>query len=152
MIEACFTPSTLHVDAGTTVTFVNRDPFEHNVSGNGWGRFESMAQGDRVSARFDDDGIFAYACSIHPGMTGSVVVGDGDGSGNGAVVVASDDDPGEAAIVPATTTTTEARGGGWLAAAVALAIGLVLGFVIATLRRRSGEPTAAAAGRVSSAT
>ena len=149
MIDACFTPSTLRVDPGTTVTFVNRDGFEHNVSGNGWGRYESMGPGERVSSRFDEEGIYAYACSIHPGMTGSVVVGDGDGNGNGAVVVASDDRPGKAAIA---STSTASEGGGWMGAAVGLAIGVVLGLAIASLRRRSGDAVAPTDGRVPSAT
>ena len=148
MIGACFTPSTLRVQPGTTVTFVNRDAFEHNVSGNGWGRYESIGQGDRVSAVFDEEGIFAYACSIHPGMTGSVVVGDGDGTGNGAAVVASDDDPGDAAVAGTSATSD---GPGWIAAAaLALAAGVLLGFAIGRLRQRSDAPAASAP--VSSAT
>ncbi len=149
MVDLCFTPSTLRVDPGTTVTFVNRDPLEHTVVGNGWGGFESMAQGDRTSMRFDEEGIYAYACSIHPGMTGSVVVGDGDGPGSGAVVATTDDGPGEAAIGAASAAS---GGEGWIGVAAALAFGVLLGFMIATLRRRSGDATAATTERVSQPT
>ncbi len=39
---ACFTPTTLFVDPGQTIAFVNRDPIAHNVSGSGWGHYEDM--------------------------------------------------------------------------------------------------------------
>ena len=34
--DACFTPSIISIPVGDSVTFVNEDPFAHNVSGAGW--------------------------------------------------------------------------------------------------------------------
>jgi len=37
IVDACFTPTILHVRPGQTVTWVNADPFVHNITANGWG-------------------------------------------------------------------------------------------------------------------
>lgn len=75
--DACFTPTNLHVQPGDRVTWVNQDDFSHVVAGTGgtWGRFEEMGQGDRVTFRFDQAGVYAYTCYLHPGMNGAVIVG-----------------------------------------------------------------------------
>jgi Copper binding proteins, plastocyanin/azurin family len=67
------------VPVGTTVSFVNTSPFSHLVSGaNGaWGSREVEVQpGSTISYRFDEPGIYPYACSLHPGMAGAIVGGD----------------------------------------------------------------------------
>lgn len=72
----CMSPTVLRTDVGSTVTFVNRDALEHNLSSN-----EFFAQlpkmGDTYRHHFDRTGTFAYACTLHLGMVGTVVVGDG---------------------------------------------------------------------------
>ena len=93
MRDACFTPTTLRVDPGDTVTFVNRDSFVHMVGANGWGHFDDLHQGDAFTATFDQPGTYAYACVYHPGMTGAVVVGDGTGAGNGQEVTVASSQP-----------------------------------------------------------
>ncbi len=67
---ACFSATTSFVEPGETVTFVNRDPYFHNVSGSGWGHYEDMAEGDTYSTSFTDQGVFAFACTLHPGYDG----------------------------------------------------------------------------------
>jgi plastocyanin len=74
--KACFTPSNLHVQPGQRVTWVNNDTITHVVAGSSWGHFDEMSQGDRVSFRFDDAGVYPYTCYLHPGMNGAVIVGD----------------------------------------------------------------------------
>ena len=69
--------------AGRAVTFVNRDPITHNVGGNLWGNLDDMNRGDAFTATFDAEGVYPFACSYHPGMTGAIVVGSGTGAGNG---------------------------------------------------------------------
>jgi len=87
LIDACFTPTTLRIEPGDSVTFVNEDSFVHNVTANLWGHFDDLEQGDSFTATFGEDGVYPYACTYHPGMTGAVVVGDGDGPGSGAAVI-----------------------------------------------------------------
>ena len=45
LVDACPTPTILTIDPGGTVTFVNEDPFAHNVIGSAWGHPEDLNQG-----------------------------------------------------------------------------------------------------------
>jgi plastocyanin len=129
---ACFLPSALHADTGETITFVNRDPVPHNVSGTGWGQYEDLAQGERFTTSFADPGIYPFACTLHPGMNGVVVVGQTDASGT------------TAAAQSITRTTSGPGGNAWV---VAGAIGLLLGSAVGAgamnARRRATAPPAA---------
>ena len=84
MAKMCFTPSVLSVDPGTEVTFVNRDPITHNVSATGWGSTRDLELGEGFTATFDEEGTYPYACMYHYGMTGAIVVGDGEGPASGS--------------------------------------------------------------------
>jgi plastocyanin len=68
-----YAPSDLRVTAGTEVTWTNRDPASHTATGDGFdtGRLATGAAG---SHRFDRPGTFTYLCTVHPAMTGRVVV------------------------------------------------------------------------------
>jgi plastocyanin len=129
LIDACFTPTTLFAEPGDTITFVNRDPFVHNVTGNTWGHFEDLNEGDRFTTSFVDEGVYPFACTYHPGMSGAIVIGDGDAGG--ATTTEPVTQPLAASPVPVRSDA------GWLTAgAVGLAIGAAAGAGIATLRRR----------------
>jgi len=72
-----FLPATLTVAAGTTVTWINRDDIPHTVVSSDDPRaFKSKAldTDDRFSFTFTKAGTYSYFCSIHPKMTGKVVV------------------------------------------------------------------------------
>ncbi len=146
MVGACFTPTTLRIDPGDTVTFVNTDPLTHNISATGWGNFDGMNQGDVFRATFSASGIYPYACMYHPGMTGAIVVGNGTGAGNGeTVTVASYEPPTpspEAAVAAADPPTPEtgSEALGWVAGgAIGLCIGLAAGLVARRRARGSVE-------------
>jgi len=70
-----FSPETLTVTPGTTVTWLNQESVTHTVSSLS-GAFESgsMSPGDSFSFTFNDKGIFEYRCSLHPTMRGTVTV------------------------------------------------------------------------------
>jgi len=70
-----FTPTTAAVPLGTTVTWTNRDDVPHNVV-NPEQKFKSpvLDTGETFSHTFDAAGTYKYYCSIHPRMTGQVVV------------------------------------------------------------------------------
>ena len=73
----CFDPAVVRIGEGEEVSWTNRDKVEHNVyAGPIWGS-RTMRLGDRVTVRFDRAGVFTYACIFHPGMVGTVIVGDG---------------------------------------------------------------------------
>jgi plastocyanin len=75
--KSCFTPTVTHVDPGQQVAFVNRDGLTHNVIGFGalWGDIKGIGGGETRLFTFTEAGIFPYACTLHPGMVGAVVVG-----------------------------------------------------------------------------
>jgi plastocyanin len=138
MTKACFRPAILRIDPGTEVTFVNRDPITHNVSSNGWGRFEDMNEGDAFRATFAEPGIYPFACTIHPGMVGAVVVGEDAAAGSGnsvAISAVSAPEPprtgGAAAVERAEAGNVEA----WLAGGI-LAGAIGAGGLILAVRRR----------------
>lgn len=79
-LEPCaFTPTVTNVAVGSLVTFKNGGDFSHLVTGadQAWGSREVEIQPNRsVAYRFDQAGVFPYACALHPGMSGVIVVGD----------------------------------------------------------------------------
>lgn len=70
-----FSPSSITVTAGTTITWTNKDAVTHNVTSNP-ALFSSggMVNGVTYSFTFTDTGTFSYSCTIHPSMKGTVVV------------------------------------------------------------------------------
>jgi plastocyanin len=70
-----FSPATLTVTAGTTVTWVNRDDIPHTaVSVDKVFKSKVMDTGDKFSYTFAKAGRYPYFCSLHPKMTGEIVV------------------------------------------------------------------------------
>lgn len=70
-----FTPATLSVKVGTTVTWTNRDEEPHTVSAqNGSFHSPGMGTGATYSFTFTRAGSVDYVCTIHPFMHGTVVV------------------------------------------------------------------------------
>jgi plastocyanin len=70
-----FSPVTLTVSAGSTVTWTNHGEEPHTVaSDSGLFRSGALDSNESFSYRFDKPGIYRYVCSIHPQMTGTVIV------------------------------------------------------------------------------
>jgi plastocyanin len=70
-----FTPATAAVPVGTTLTWTNHDDVPHNVVSPEQ-KFKSpvLDTDETFSHTFDVAGTYKYYCSIHPRMTGQVVV------------------------------------------------------------------------------
>jgi plastocyanin len=70
-----FTPPTLVVAPGTTVTWTNDDDSPHSVREKD-GKFKSAAldTDETFSQTFSTPGQYEYICSIHPRMVGKIVV------------------------------------------------------------------------------
>ena len=70
-----FSVATLEVAAGTTVTWTNHDDVPHTVvSTTKLFKSAPLDAGESFSYTFKDAGTFDYFCSLHPHMTGKVVV------------------------------------------------------------------------------
>jgi plastocyanin len=70
-----FGPTTLTVAAGTTVTWTNQDDIPHTVvSTDKVFKSKVLDTDEKFSYTFAKAGTYPYFCSIHPKMTGTVVV------------------------------------------------------------------------------
>ena len=70
-----FGPAELTVAVGTTVTWTNRDDIPHTVvSTDKMFKSKVLDTDEKFSYTFTQAGSFPYFCSIHPKMTGKVVV------------------------------------------------------------------------------
>jgi plastocyanin len=70
-----FGPAALTISAGTTVTWINRDDIPHTVvSPDKVFKSKVLDTDEKFSFTFDKPGEYGYFCSVHPKMTGKVVV------------------------------------------------------------------------------
>jgi plastocyanin len=98
-----FDPADLTVSVGDTITWSNKDSAAHTATADG-GSFDTgaIASGSATSVTFATAGTFTYHCSIHPTMTGRVVVQAASGGGGGrATTPPTDTDPRPEPAVPA---------------------------------------------------
>jgi plastocyanin len=77
-----FTPASLKVKAGTTVTWTNKDDIPHGIasSDNAFKKSKALDTDDSYSFTFTTPGTYQYFCYIHPHMVGTIVVEAAAGS------------------------------------------------------------------------
>jgi plastocyanin len=70
-----FSPASLTVKVGTTVTWINQDEDAHTVDST-QGKFKSapLNKGDKFEFRFTAAGEYPFYCRFHPKMTGKIIV------------------------------------------------------------------------------
>ncbi|HUC55162.1 MAG TPA: cupredoxin family copper-binding protein [Candidatus Cybelea sp.] len=70
-----FGPAELRVPVGTAVTWTNRDDIPHTVvSTDGAFKSKVLDTDEKFTFTFSKAGTYPYFCSIHPKMTGKVIV------------------------------------------------------------------------------
>jgi plastocyanin len=72
-----FSPKSLSISKGTTVTFAFRDGgTTHNVTSVGSKKFKTISNRSSGSQKrtFTSAGTYRYECTLHPGMTGRITV------------------------------------------------------------------------------
>ena len=105
MAEIAFTPASVTVTPGSTVTWINNDSVPHIVSFGDGGPHgsDTIDPGGTFEATFEEAGSYAYVCTLHPEMVGVVEVADAD--------AAADADPNAASSgrtsVPAGAAPTD---------------------------------------------
>jgi plastocyanin len=75
--DLAFSPQNITVKKGTKVTWTNQDSTSHTVTetdGKNGPSSSTLSNGQSYSFTFNETGTFAYHCSIHNEMTGTVVV------------------------------------------------------------------------------
>jgi plastocyanin len=79
LLPCAFAPTITTVPVGAKITFVNGPDFTHLITGanQAWGsRDVELTPGKKASYEFDTAGVYPYACALHRGMSGVIVVGD----------------------------------------------------------------------------
>lgn len=124
-----FSPKTVSVNVGDTVTWRNEDATAHTATDSGKFNTGDIGPGAAKSVTFNAAGTYSYICAIHPTMTGTVVVRAAGGG-----------------TTPNTDTapTDIGRGGDWIANVLALlGVVMVVGtIVVDRLLRRRGTALA----------
>jgi LPXTG-motif cell wall-anchored protein len=156
-----FAPAEITIQEGDTVTWTNDGPTAHSATASD-GSFDTgifQAGGSR-SHTFDDAGTFAYICTPHPFMKGTVTVeasssgesGSGDDSDTGAADSGSSDSSSSSSGSSSSGSSTDSSDSGSSlpatgADAAALAVLGALMFAIGVaIQRRSREPEPPSAG------
>jgi amicyanin len=135
-----FSPGTITINQGDTVTWVNNGPTPHSATSSS-GVFDTgiFSKGQSRSHTFNEAGTFAYICTPHPFMKGTVVVQASQTSGG------ADEPSGEAGGAADTGATAAQDEGPTLpnsgadSGALLILGGLMLLLGIAA-RRRAAEP------------
>jgi plastocyanin len=79
-----FAPASISVSVGDSITWTNQDVAPHTATAND-GSFDTgnLSKGKSGSITFSKAGTFAYICSIHPSMKGTVTVAAASGGSSG---------------------------------------------------------------------
>lgn len=142
-LEPCaFAPTVTSVEVGSTVTFRNGPNFTHLITGanQAWGSRDVEVQPNKTVAYvFDKAGTYPYACALHPGMSGVIVVGDVASAGSGTAAVSGAGTTTAAAASQPSPATAASSMDGLGLVAIGAAIGLIVGAAVVwvSMRRRS---------------
>lgn len=68
-----FNPNTITVKRGAAITWTNNDSAPHAIKSATFNS-EVLNKGQSFSFTFNQAGTFNYSCSIHPVMTGQIIV------------------------------------------------------------------------------
>lgn len=142
-----FAPTVTRIPVGGTVTFFNGDGPAHLITGANqeWGSPDvQLSPNATVSYTFAKAGAYPYACALHPGMSGAIVVGDPE------TALAVTDETGNVAGAGVDTTVSDAATVASGAAgrpdlpvlAVGGALGLLAGVALMALVMRRRTPAA----------
>ncbi len=73
-----FTPAEITIPAGAVVKWVNHDDTPHTVTEKSLAfRSRALDTDDTFTRQFNDVGEIDYFCSLHPRMTGKIIVKTG---------------------------------------------------------------------------
>ncbi len=70
-----FSPSSVTVKQGTTITWKQEDSVPHTVTGDTGGPNSALLKkGESYTYKFENAGTFPYHCATHPVMKGTIIV------------------------------------------------------------------------------
>jgi plastocyanin len=105
--DCTFGPTVAYAPVGAQIVWRNASSQAHEVVGANleWGAHEKLLEpGDTIGWSFQQAGVYAYSCMLHPGMTGAIVVGDGAATRDAAMGAAAGSNaaPTASAVGPST--------------------------------------------------
>jgi len=71
--NSAFSPASLIINKGDTVTWINQDSAPHTATGVSFDS-KTIDEGHSYSFTFIESGPFKYKCTFHPSMLGEVIV------------------------------------------------------------------------------
>jgi hypothetical protein len=74
IVDFAFEPATVTINVGDSVTWTNDGDAPHTATAEGEFDTGILNSGESDSVTFNEAGEFDYICSVHPDMTGTVVV------------------------------------------------------------------------------
>jgi plastocyanin len=107
MIDLDFEPQTVTIEVGDSVTWTNDGDLPHTATAAGDFDTGLLNPGESDTVTFDEAGSFAYICTVHPDMTGTVVVEAAGTTAPGP----TDDDSAEPTLPAGTDTVTPVQTG-----------------------------------------
>jgi plastocyanin len=138
--DCAFSPTVTRVPTDATVSWKNVDYLPHVISGIGWGSVNGYASvdasmlqpGSTFAHTFTTPGLYPYACYLHPGMSGVVIVGDTEAAPSST----TESESATGSAVPASANAAPSSDAPWSYLLVAL-FGIVAigGYGIALVRR-----------------
>jgi plastocyanin len=135
IVDFAYAPAKVMIRVGDSVTWTNRDPVEHSATATN-GAWDTGLLGPDASGtvRFTQAGTYAYLCTPHPSMTGTVVVRAASGGGSGGTSGPPDSSTADGSAPPSGTDPVVAAG---------LALIGIVAWLAADrrLRRRRGSAT-----------
>ena len=128
IVDMAFAPAAVTVNVGDTVTWTNGDPMIHTVTST-TGAFDSgdLGEGESYSLTFTEAGTFAYLCTPHPFMTGTVTV----------VAAAVAPGPSASGEIPNVTVATTGAGPVPLPTLLGLALLMIAAALLLRMRRHA---------------
>ncbi len=150
-----FGPASVTVNVGDTVSWTNQGPSAHSATATG-GSFDTgvFAKGGTRSATFNTAGTFAYICTPHPFMKGTVIVqaastggtGGTDNSGDSSGTTGTGGSDTSGTTSGSTTTGPQLASTGMDVAALAI-LGALMCLLGVAVRRRAADEAPAPAVR-----
>ncbi len=107
-----FTPATITIQAGDTITWTNVGPSEHTATASN-GSFNTgiLKKGQSASHTFTQPGTYAYICTIHPWMHGTIVVlASSTTTTTPTTTTPAGSTPSTGSATPSTTDTAQSSG------------------------------------------
>ncbi len=113
LANKAYSPDSVQVAVGDTVTWTNADTTLHTITSgttptadNNFDSAYTLAPGKTFSHTFNATGTFPYFCKLHPTMIGTVVVGAGSTGPSGPVMITATDNGNSYNIASMSSTAT----------------------------------------------